>query len=45
MRILRKAISILGIFGLMLLFLGSSGQKNQIIINGIVLSEAQIDEI
>lgn len=45
MRILRKAISILGIFGLMLLFLGSSGQKNQIIINGIVLSEAQINEI
>lgn len=45
MRILRKVISVLGIFGMILLFLGSSGQKNQIIINGVVLSEAQVIEI
>ena len=45
MKMLRKTISILGIFGLMILFLGSSGKKNQIIINGIVLSEAQVNEI
>ena len=45
MKMLRKIISILGIFGLMLLLLGSSGQKNQITINGIVLSETQVNEI
>ena len=45
MKMMREIIPILGIFGLMLLFLGSSGQKNQIIINGIVLSDAQVNEI